>query len=261
MDFYAIPPLNNLDLMHKGDRYFCLAQLYIEHQHYRDFFKSLPDTAWVTLDNGAGDHDLVTEDILFEVMRDLMPSEVIPPDILFNADQTIINAKRFHRRMCEEGLCDDIEVFFCPQGKNQKDWLECYHWGLHTSWVKTLGMSKIGVPKAWVGSINDRGIMEGRINAFNYLRVNEMLNKPLHFLGMGDPREYAYYKQFSEFDCVRSSDSCNSIWSAMNSINWADGEFVRIPTPKDYFNREIPKDLVIEHIIKTNINYLKLSVR
>ena len=90
MDFYAIPPLNNKDMHHNGDRYFCLAQHYMNDEAYREFFLGLPEDAWVTLDNGAGDFETVTPDTLLEVVKELNPNEVIPLDILFNKQQTMV---------------------------------------------------------------------------------------------------------------------------------------------------------------------------
>lgn len=259
MDFYVIPPLSNMSLMHSGDRYFCLAQLYLKDEKYRKFFLELPEESWVTLDNGAGDHDLVTEDQLFQVMEELMPNEVIPPDVLFDSTVTVENACRFYERMQQEGLDDKIEIFFCPQGQTQADWLDCYEWALDREWIATIGLSKIAVPQAFLQEKGDVGIMEARHNCFNYLKVKGLLRKPLHLLGMGDAREFAYYSQFKEGEYIRSSDSCNTVWSAMNDIDWHEGNFERIPTPKDYFDRD---KLTQEQLVffENNVDLLKVSV-
>jgi len=258
MDFYIIPPLKNLQLMHNGDRYFCLAQLYASDKEYKTFFKSLSES-WITLDNGAGDHDLVSEDALFKVMKDLKPNEVIPPDILFEKDATIESAKKFIQRMKDEGLFDQIEVLFCPQGATREEWIECYTWGLENEDVATIGLSKIAVPRAWFQLGKDEGIMEARHNCFNYLKVNKLLQKPLHLLGSGNPLEFQYYQQFDEGSFVRSSDSCNSVWSAMNGLDWTEGQFDRIPTPKNYFDRKplTQKQLIIA---ENNIDFLQERV-
>ena len=262
MDFYVIPPLKHLNLMHSGDRYFCLAQLYVESKEYRDFFKRLPTNAWVTLDNGAGDHSLVTEDVLFKVMSELMPNEVIPPDVLFDAGTTMENAEKFYKRMQKSGLDDKIEILFCPQGKSADDWFDSYLWGLEQSWIKTIGMSKIAIPKALLDKENDTFIKEARHIAFNMLKASDKLQKPLHLLGMGDPREYAYYQHDEYSKYIRSSDSANSVWSAINGIDWTKGKFKRIPTPKAYFQREISADKLQTTItiFENNVDFLRQSV-
>tara|TARA_R110000803_G_scaffold18998_7_gene50246 strand:+ start:1141 stop:1917 length:777 start_codon:yes stop_codon:yes gene_type:complete len=237
MDFYAIPPLNNVDLHHNGDRYFCLAQHYLANEEYRNFFNNLPDDAWVTLDNGAGDFDTVTPKVLLGIVQELNPNEVIPLDILFNKQDTMVNATRFRTMLA--GIDYQGEVMFVPQGATQEDWIDCYVWALQQSWIDTIGMSKIGIPFAFNNATQDNLIMESRHKAFDVLRINGLMTKPMHFLGLGDPNEFAYYMCFPEGKFVRSNDSCNSVWSAMNKQSWAQGHFNRIATPSDYFERTV----------------------
>ena len=64
MDFYAIPPNKHLDLMHYGDRYFCLAHFYKEDPAYRQYFLTLraqQPESFITLDNAADERSLVEE--------------------------------------------------------------------------------------------------------------------------------------------------------------------------------------------------------
>lgn len=254
MNNYIIPPNNHLDLMHLGDRYFCLAQIYKENEEYRNFFKEMKRLGkWVTLDNGAGDHAMITEDILFDCMIDLMPSEVIPPDTLFDADTTLASLDSFIERMKAANLLDKIEIFACPQGKDQTDWIQCYKVMLMNPHVTTIGMSKLAIPHAWNGDAsNDQGIKEARNACFFYLKESGLLKKPLHFLGMGDPTEFAFYKGEP---LVRSTDSCNTVWSAMNDIRFTEGNFKRIRTPHDYFERTISPGIL--PIIYQNAQFLR----
>lgn len=256
MKCYVIPPNSNLELMHLGDSYFCLAQHYIKNEEYRNFFKArVAEGKWVTLDNGAGDFALITEDILFDCMKDLRPSEVIPPDVIFDKDTTLKNLEQFIGRMAEENLLSDIEIFACPQGATKEDWLECYKEMLNNAYVATIGMSKIAVPFAFLGKKNDEGIKEARNMAFDYLQSQNLLQKPLHFLGMGDPTEFAHYAN-SPF--ARSTDSCNTVWSAMNNIKFKEGNFTRIKTPHDYFDRTITEAEI--SIAKDNVEFLRTQL-
>ena len=174
MDIYVISPLSNLEPMKLGDRLFALAHLWMKSQEYRDFFYKQIDEdpdRWITLDNSAAERALVTEDVLIEICHELMPSEVIAPDVLFNKEETIKNAVAFKTRMEKEGLLDAIDIFFCPQGKSKEDWLEAYEWGLKKDWIQTIGFSKIAVPQAWLPEWkDDQGIMEARHMAYDYLK-------------------------------------------------------------------------------------------
>jgi hypothetical protein len=252
MKCYIIPPNSNLDLMHLGDSFFCLAQHYIKNEEYRNFFKArVAEGKWVTLDNGAGDFALITEDILFDCMKDLRPSEVIPPDVIFDKDTTLKNLEQFIGRMAEEDLLSDIEIFACPQGATKEDWIECYKSMLENPYVATLGFSKIAVPFAFLGKKNDEGIAEARNMAYDYLVENNLLTKPIHCLGMGSPEEFSHYTS----PLMRSSDSCNTVWSAMNDIKFKEGNFTRIKTPHDYFERTVTDAQIA--VAKDNVEFLR----
>lgn len=258
MDFYVIPPLAHLDLMHqgKGNRYFCLAQLYKKSPEYREFFRErVREGAWVTLDNGAGDHDVVTEEDLFTAMEDLLPSEVIPPDYLFDCDRTMSAFALFVTQMRMRLEFDKIEIFACPQGATRDEWVECYTHFLNIPQVNTIGMSKIAVPKAFLDKTGDTDIAEARNIAYDYLKTRGLLHKPLHFLGMGDPREFRHYKGDP---IIRSTDSCNTVWAGMNDIKFPGGDFRRIPTPKDYFDRTMSS--YERMVAQLNIDWFKAEL-
>ena len=236
MDCYIIPPLAYPELMDlgKGNRYFCLAQLYKKDANYRQFFKQkMDDGAWVTLDNGAGDHDLVTAEDLLSITLDLCPSEVIPPDVLFNGISTIRNFELFTRAIKSHYGKRAPQFLACPQGRTKDEWLFVYEYFLLHPDATTIGLSKIAVPKAFLDVTGDKAIGESRNLCYDTLKAKGLLAKPLHLLGMGSPNEMLYYKG-SEF--IRSTDSCNSVWSAMNGIDWSGGNYERIPTPKEYFD-------------------------
>lgn len=268
MDAYIIPPLSNLELMEEGSRYFCLAQLYKKHDFYRNFFKQkVANKEWVTLDNGAGDHDIVTAHDLFAIMADLKPSEIIPLDFIGDGVKTIMYLEDFTNSMRDAGHLKDIRVLGVPQGKTKEDWLFVYNYMLQYPYVGTIGMSKIGIPKVFTTSTSkgrvvgaDEYIKEGRHECFYHLLNNGLLKKPLHFLGMGSPDEFDWYfelmKRLPELKSIlRSTDSCNTIWSAMNGKIFERNDFDRVPTPKDYFERKMTEEDVLR--AKLNISWFK----
>lgn len=257
MRIYPIAPVAHLDLMILGtDSIFGLAHLYVQHEHYRQFLKDQKAAGkWITMDNSAAEKELVTEDILIQVVKDLLPNEVISPDILFNHQQTIENLDSFISRMSRENLLDKVEIFAVPQGNTKEEWINCYLDMLTFPLVKTLGISKLGVPHAFLGQAkDDQGIMESRHMAIKYLLENNLIQKPLHFLGMGSPEEYKWYKELNN-PLLRSTDSCYSILSAINELNWSQGQFDRIPTPKDYFDCTMTNEEI--NLAKDNIQWFK----
>lgn len=253
MDFYIIPPVSNLELMNQGDRFFCLSQLYLKHQKYREFFKQkVRDGAWVTLDNGAGDHDTVEIEDLLNIARDLRPSELIPLDILFDGVETLKNLHKTIELMKVDPILRDIEIFACPQGDSEEQWIATYVEMLYNIHVKTIGMSKLAIPHVVSRSSNDQNIARDRNYMYNLLKGFGLIRKPLHFLGAGEIWEFELYKQDP---LCRSTDSCFSVWGGMNNQRFDKDNYKRIPTPKDYFDRVISPDSVAD--IQSNIDYIK----
>jgi len=264
MDFYVISPVSNLEPMKLGDRIFTLAHLWVQFPEYREFIKARKEEGyWITLDNSAAERALVTEDILIDICKELMPDEVIAPDVLFDKDATIANAKSFRARMEAEGLLNKIDIFFCPQGKTKEDWLEAYMWGIFQDWINVIGFSKIAIPNAWLSDDHfsdlrsfkeDQGIKEARHMAYDYLEAEGVLVKPIHCLGQGDPTEFSYYSH----PMMRSTDSVYPVWAAINGQDFRKDTTTRTPTPHKLLEEYDMKDVDME-LVKKNIQYLRLS--
>jgi hypothetical protein len=223
--------------MREGEMVFVLAQHYLRNENYRNYVKQLKaEGMWTILDNGVGDHDFISQEQLIEAAKDLMPSEIIPLDVLFGAEATLGNLDDFIELMKANDLFGKIEIFAVPQGATKEDWLYCYKKMLWNENVTTIGFSKIAIPYAWNTGKDDQGIMEGRHQAYEELMSQELISKPIHCLGAGDPREFLKYK---ENPLMRSTDSCFSVWAGMCGISWTEGNFRRIKTPKNYFEQNL----------------------
>ena len=261
MDFYAIPPNKNLELMDQGDRYFALCHHYLNdpnyRQHFLDIRKNKPD-AFILLDNGAAEHSLVTEEVLLNVVKELQPNEVIAPDVLFDMEQTLVNFYSFIRKMNSLRLTDKTGIFACPQGSTKAEWLECYYKMVTTKEVTCIGLSKIAVPKCWNNATGDTQIAKSRNECVNLLNERGWLTKPVHFLGMGEHDEFGYYLN-NHIPNIRSSDSCYTILAAINGIDFEQGDTTRIPTTNAYFDVELTEDQIV--LAKKNISYLKTKYK
>jgi hypothetical protein len=242
--------------MKLGDRIFVLAHLWVQSAKYRNFIYDLIDEdldRWITLDNSAAERALVTEDVLINVVKDLAPSEVIAPDVLFDKDATIDNALKFKERMEREGLLDCTDIFFCPQGKTKEDWLHAYDWALKQDWIQTIGFSKIAIPQAWLPEWkDDQGIKEARHMAYDYLKEKNMLLKPIHCLGQGDPTEFAYY----DHPAMRSTDSVFPVLAAAHGQDFNVDHTTRIPTPHNFLETYDMSDINMD-LVKSNVDFLR----
>ena len=257
MDFYVIPPVKHLPLMNNGDRYFALAHLYLQNSDYKNFFLELRKRSpkvFITLDNGAAEHSLVTEENLLDAVAELQPDEVIAPDILFNKKKTIENLYLFCEKMIERNLLKYTNIFGCPQGSTKEEWLECYKIMLQNPLVSVIGLSKIAVPKCWNNSEGDKDIAKSRNECIKDLASLNLLQKPLHLLGMGEHNEFDYYLE-NKTSCIRSSDSCYTVLAALHNISFQEGDTTRIPTTNAYFDKELTLEQL--QTSKKNVDYLK----
>ena len=256
MDIYVISPVSNLEPMKMGDRIFVLAHLWVKYPEYREFIYSVIDEdpdVWITLDNSAAERALVTEDVLIQVCHELIPNEVIAPDVLFDKDETIKKARSFMIRMEKEGLLDVVDIFFCPQGKTKEDWLEAYEWGLKQDWISTIGFSKIAVPQAWLPEWkDDQGIKEARHMAYDYLKEKGLLLKSIHCLGQGDPTEFSYYTH----SAMRSTDSVFPVLAAAHNQDFKVDHTTRIPTPHNFLETYDMSNIDMD-LVKSNVDFLR----
>ena len=257
MKFFCIPPNTHLSMMDNGDWYFALCHHYVQNKEYRQYFldlrKSKPD-AFILLDNGAAEHSLVTQEMLLDAVQELQPTEVISPDVLFNRKQTLANLDSFIAEMSKRRLLDKTNIFACPQGSSKQEWLDCYSKMAFYPLVKTIGLSKIAVPKCWNEATDDTLIALSRNQCVKELHSRELLIKPLHLLGMGEHTEFDYYSE-NKIPNIRSSDSCYTILAAINNIDFEAGDTTRIPTTNHYFDATLTSNQI--ELAEKNINYLK----
>lgn len=257
MKFYVIPPNRHLDMMHNGDSYFCLAHHYFNDEDYRNYFLNLrnikPD-AFITLDNGAAEDSLVTEEILLEAVKELQPNEVVAPDVLFNKEHTLDNFYSFVAKMKERCLINKTSIFACPQGSNRGEWLTCYKEMVLNDATSCIGLSKIAVPKCWNDATGDQLIAASRNECVLELKQSNVILKPIHLLGMGEHTEFDFYLQ-NKIPNIRSSDSCYTVLAAKHGISFAQGDTTRIPTDNSYFEGTLTDEQVA--LAVENIQYLR----
>lgn len=261
MKFYCIPPNKYLGLMDQGDRYFCLAHHYIQNEHYRRHFLALRNRSpkvWITTDNSAAEHSLVTEEVLLDIVAELKPDEVIAPDVLFNKDYTLKNFRSFVTRMEDLNMLQHTSIFGCPQGKTKYEWMDCFIAMQSCPYVTCIGLSKIAVPKCWNNATNDVLIGLSRNQCIRELNDKNLSYKPLHLLGMGEHDEFDFYLN-NQIPNIRSSDSCYTILAAINGIKFSEGTTTRIPTTNEYFNQILTTEQ--QELARLNIEYLKIKYK
>jgi hypothetical protein len=232
-----------------GDMIFALAHLYKNPAYRRMLHSCKKKGKYIIMDNGSAEDSMVKTPELIDICRDLCPDEVIAPDVFFDRNETLSHLETFVDELDYTGLLGRIKIQAVPQGNTREEWLDCYSKMTNAEEVDVIGFSKRVVTWCFLGFKDDQGIASGRHAAVEYLELNKMMKKPIHMLGAGDPREFAFYLHNPY---VRSNDSSNTIWASMNGIDFSKGDFRRIKTSKDYFERNLTSDeleLAISNII------------
>ena len=263
MKQFVIPPIANMELSELGDNNLFVLGQHCKNETYKSYVKKAKEPGrFIILDSGVGDHGYVlTREELLDITLELMPDEVIPTDNLYDFEKTVENCEWFIEELGKRNLLNEIKIFFCPQGKTFVEWIQCYDRGLKNPSVSTIGMSKKTIPYVIQGPDieGDSMIGKSRNDMFEYLSDTDRLKKPLHFLGSEGPEEYKLYVQsVYGSDIVRSTDSCISVWAAMNEQKFSDAEYKRIPTPADYFDREIHSyDTYTRALVQANVELMR----
>lgn len=242
-------PNTHIELSELGNNtFYILGQEYKKSQSYREYtHKAIKDGRFTILDSGMGDHgDFLTNKEMFELVKELHPSEVIPTDNLYNKELTIQHTQQMIDWMKKDGLLETTKILMCPQGNTIDEYISCWKWAIDNECVSTIGMSKKTVPHVIVGEANDLNIAKARHIMYDILKVRGLMTKPIHMLGSEGPFEYEYY---GDDKMIRSTDSCVAIWQGCNNSTFDQKDYQRIPTPSNYF------DIVIEPHMKDSIKF------
>lgn len=261
MKIFVTPPMNHLELSELGDKnFYILGQLYKRNEKYREYTKNaIKQGRFTILDSGVGDEgEILTNEELFKLTLEIQPNEVIPLDVLYNKKETLINFNQFLEWMKDARLQGQLDkkttLLACPQGDTFDDWMDCYKFFLQNDYVSCIGMSKKAIPHI----MGMESISDSRTQLVQWLDNDDLLRKPLHFLGQGDPIEFLCYNH--NHLAIRSTDSCYPILSALHNVEIEfQKNFKRIPTPSDYFEKEVKKEH--EYLIQKNVNYLRRCCR
>ena len=193
-----------LDLIKDRPFYMCLANIASKDENYRNFYKQQVERgAFVLLDNGAAEHDQMTLNIMWSVIEQINPSEVILNDCLMNGSETIkssVEALEFYKQKGYKG-----QFMFVPQGHDLEEWISCYE-NMNKEDISTIGVSKF-VTSGW----NDS---DARYKCCQYL--NNSI--PVHLLGCHENINEVK-KIANDFTNIRSNDTAIAYIYAQANMN------------------------------------------
>lgn len=260
--FFVIPPNDHLDLaLYNGQKtLYCLAHLCLESRNkdfkkYIEFFKDKHKQGYhVILDNGAAEGDLITTEVLIELTKLIMPTEVIAPDHLYCERKTKNALIKFEHMMEDAGLLNVVAIHAVPQGDTVESFLKSYLFMLDDNLVNVIGFSKLSIPKCFSKITDSNSVSVNRIYLIKWLNQMNLLSKPIHCLGMRNITEFNNYVGLKN---IRSTDSCYTVLNACydNKVDPNIVVDVVSQTPHDYFFWQLTTKMV--KIAKYNIDQLK----
>lgn len=255
IQFFTIPPLKFVNLAEINDRYFALAHLLIKDKCYAEFIKQkCLDRKHVIIDNGAAEGATVSTTKLIELVKHFQPTEVVVPDVLYSQKQTLHNLREFkvlfQEQVQRHHHLTKTKIIGVPQGTSPQTWRYCYDCMVNDEHIDVIGLSKFAVVKSFNGLTSSNEVAENRIWATNWLLDEDAVTKPIHFLGMRNPREFYHY----DHPLLRSSDSCFTVLAGLNGKKIFEAGYDE-ETESDYFSTEVIKNSVLM-IIKNNIETL-----
>lgn len=213
-----IPPTAHIREFDKYQYQFCLVQEAQKNPEYAEayrFYGQSPDH-YLIMDNGAFElgSSLAQEAVEWGIVN-IMPNEVVLPDRMFMADETI--------RMSKEALkvlrpVVGVKFQGVVHGLNHKEWLDCAYA------LFDMGVDVLAIPKdydAWPGG---REVL---------LAMVEKIGLPVHFIGANRLFELTYIRNK---ELVRSIDSVKPCTFALENLAWATSN-QKVGRSLDYFER------------------------
>jgi hypothetical protein len=248
-----IVPTDYLDkLDNSGTRvYLALAHQILENTQYRNFYAhQRAEGHYVILDNSAFElGSAIDDNLLVRAAEYIQPNEVVLPDSLFNADETLRRVTAFMERR----VLTDINFMAVPHGATIDEYITCY-----SKLCNLPGVTTIGVGAVYSNHFRDNH-QSGRTKILQELQTRQILSdKPHHLLGLGDDGNLEL-KTLKDIKNIRSCDSSAAYVQALNDVKLSPNQGYSKFSAKINFNDHITDSTL--DILRHNTRILEEAVR
>ena len=121
----------------------CLYQVAKQNTEYAEYFMRLSVTGrFVIMDNGAAEGVNPTIEELLPIYDLVQPTEIVLPDVVADAEETLKRSKAAYKVLKDQGYLDRYRVMAVPQGRTFAEWKECLYEMLQQPGITTIGVSK-----------------------------------------------------------------------------------------------------------------------
>ncbi len=234
MKIVPIPPKTMFhEVCEQQPMQFALCHEVLQDSEYADMYASISDTHHVILDNGAfemGTSDLT--DNLLRAIELINPTEVVLPDRMFMADETLKMTEKF-LSIHQYGALENRNLAGVAHGRNYSEFLMC------ATELANLGINVLMIPKDYEAWSGGRSVLVAMV---------QHLNLPIHLLGM--EQDVLAHTKYATLDHVRSMDTVKPFTWALSNERFPAAVYEKhsnkvlsepfyptnIRRPHDYFN-------------------------
>lgn len=164
------------------------------------------------LDNGLFENEVAESPMEIITKAFLVDADVvIAPDILYDGDATIKEAKHFVEVVKLFQRTKPLQIMAVPQGSSPEEYLDCYSQLVNNPGIDMIGLSILSLDKSFEKYTGIKSIHVNRIIGINYLWAQGVFHpqKWHHLLGLGDRQdELAAYGHIKN---IRSNDTSSPI--------------------------------------------------
>jgi len=200
--------------------HFVLAQVYLQDRKYADFFlKRRAAGDDMILDQGAAELGAaIDEASIMTVVRELKPTIVVAPDVVYNSVETVFRTAAFVKVYGEELRELGVKVMAVPQGETNERYLDCFKWFNDSPKVDWLGISRF---------YHDR--FDGRAGLLSL--IGNDVKKPCHLLGVGG--SVYDLAQERKYSFAKSTDTARPVRLGLEGLTLHGAVRLR---PKNFFS-------------------------
>lgn len=204
-----IVPTSYLHLLAPRRMHLLLAHRVRGDARYASFYAAPALGQYRILDNSAFElGEAIDDDTLRWVLDLVRPDEIVLPDVLLRADDTMRRSEAFMERLPDTDTTP--RLMGVPQGRTLEEWIGSYRYFAHHPRVYSLGIGGIYCSRR--GPHFSRGMSGiGRAHLFDALLARDATEprKPHHLLGSGDSA-HLELELLSRNACIRSIDTSSA---------------------------------------------------
>lgn len=185
---------------------------------------------FIILDNGAPEGEPVGYHALMNLAQDLMPNEIVIPDVLGDLNNTLVLLREFEVEIQQNNWDREFSFMGVIQGESIQEIEDCLWQYACKAWIKS-----IGIPRHLIDTLGEPGIRASIATKISRVYGPRFA---IHLLGTNKNyiRELSRFKLEFERAHVRGVDTSAP-------FNYANvGKFIdhwdRISRPGNYFNLE-----------------------